>query len=152
MSTNKLQIKNLDGSKIKVAIVVSSFNQDLVEELCTNTVAALLQLKVKKANIKIVHAPGAMELPLLAKKIALQKKHNVIIALGAVIKGKTAHFEHVCRVATDGCLQVSLATMTPIINGILTVNNLKQAKERVSHKKLNKGREFAESAIMMTAI
>lgn len=152
MSKNKLQIKNLDGSKVKVAIAVSSFNEKLVEELCANTVSSLLNLKVKKTNIKIAHVPGAMELPFLAKKIILQKKYNVIIVLGAVIKGKTAHFEHVCRAATDGCMQVSLETMTPIINGVLTVNNEKQAIERVSAKKLNKGREFAESAILMAGI
>lgn len=152
MSKNSLKLNNLNGSKVKVAIISSAFNKDLVEELSANTIAALLQLKVKKNNITSIQVPGAMELPFAAQKVAKAKKYNVIIALGIVIKGKTAHFEHVSRVATDGCLQVSLNTMTPVINGVLTVNNLKQAIERVSLKKLNKGREFAESAILMASI
>lgn len=149
MSQKSLTISNLNGSKTKVAIIYTIFNEDLVMPLLTNTTETLINLKVLKKNISTYRVPGAMELPFACNKIALAKKHHVIIALGVVIKGKTAHFEHVCRTATDGCLRVSLDTKIPIINGVLTVNNIKQAEERVSNKKMNKGREFAESALLM---
>ncbi len=149
MSKNTIQIKKIDASKYKIGIVVTIFNKHLVDELYENTIKTLEKFKVKKANIKLLIVPGALEVPLAAKKLAISKKYQAIIALGVVVKGKTPHFEHVCQASSNGCMQVALETMIPVINGILTVNNEKQARERVSNKKLNKGREFAESAIQM---
>lgn len=149
MQINNNHIQGLDGSSIRVAVILPYFNDLLGNELYDNVEKELLKLKVPEKNITLVRVPGALETPLTAKKLALSKNHDVIIALGIIIRGETPHFEYVAQESIHGCMQVQLETMTPIISGILAVENEEQAKDRVSVDKLNKGKEFAQTAIFM---
>jgi 6,7-dimethyl-8-ribityllumazine synthase len=143
---------SLNGKNLKIAIVLCRYNDHLGNELLQNTQETLLTHGVITKNIEIFRIPGALEAPLATQFLAEKKKYDAIITLGLVIKGSTAHFEHVCTQSYRGLMDVSLQTKTPIIFGILTVNNEKQAIERVSKKKLHKGKEYAEAAIEMATL
>jgi 6,7-dimethyl-8-ribityllumazine synthase len=132
----------LSGKNIRVAIVFSKFNKEIVDKLVEKTLDELKKLDTKK--IQTFSVPGALEIPVTAKKIIEKKKYDVIIALGTVIKGETSHYGHVCRESIHSLMQLSIETGMPIINGILTVLNKKQARDRIS-----RGKEFAEGAIQM---
>lgn len=133
---------NLSGKGIRVAVVYSQFNKEIVENLMKETINELKTLGTKE--IKTFMVPGALEIPTVSKKIIDNKKCDVIIALGTVIKGETDHYEHVSRESIHALTNLSIKTGMPIINGILTVLNKKQALERIS-----RGKEFAQSAIQM---
>lgn len=140
---SKHKIKNredLDGSKAYIVIILSEFNKKIGEELLKNTIKELEQLGTK--DIEVIRVPGALEIPLTAKKVIEKKSPDAIIALGVVIKGKTAHFEHVSRESVHGIMDVSLETGTPIIQGILTTYDEKQAKNRTIL-----GKEYAQAAL-----
>lgn len=128
------------GEGSRIYIVYSKFNSFLVEELLKNTVDELKSLNVK--GIKTYFVPGALELPVTAKKLINKKKPDAVIALGVVIEGETYHFKHVSEESIRGIMNVSLQTEVPVISGILTVKSEKQAKERIK-----RGREFARSAV-----
>ncbi|KKQ62064.1 MAG: 6,7-dimethyl-8-ribityllumazine synthase [Parcubacteria group bacterium GW2011_GWE2_38_18] len=145
MKTNVF--KKLDGKTLKVAIVQSRFNEMITDGLKESAVKALLEIGVVEKNIKVLQVPGAFEIPLICKKIALAKKFNGIIALGAIIKGDTAHFEYVAGGATDGIMQVMLETNMPIAFGVLTTQDKKQAEIRSGNDDSNKGREAALALI-----
>lgn len=130
------------GKNIKVAIILPRFNDKLGEQLLHNTEVALRKLGTTKTQIYRV--PGALELPFAALKIAKKKKYDAIIALGIVIRGETKHFELVTQTAYQGLMEVTLDEDTPIIFGVLAVENEKQARAR-----LNKGKEFAQAAVEM---
>ena len=148
--SSRPQISN--SKNLKIAIILSRFNDSLGNELYENTLQTLKKHGVSAGNIKLVRVPGAMELPLAAKLLAKQKKFQAIIALGVVIKGETPHFEHVCTQSQRGLMDVQLQTEVPVIFGVITANTLKQATDRIEKSKLNKGKEFAESAIEMAAL
>lgn len=149
MKTKTSRHHNLKGGTAKIAIIFSRFNDGIGKTLYNNTVNHLLALGVPQKNIKTFRIAGALEAPLAAKLIATKKKFHAIIALGIIIRGDTYHFELVCQESYRGLMNVSLASQTPIIFGILTVENEQQALERVDSKKLNKGLEFAETALEM---
>ncbi|MFA5829098.1 MAG: 6,7-dimethyl-8-ribityllumazine synthase [Candidatus Gracilibacteria bacterium] len=151
MKTSQSKAK-LNGKPFKIAIILARYNDDLGSELLENTTATLLKNGVIAKNIDVIRVPGALEIPLAAQMIAQNKSHQAIIALGIVIKGETAHFEHVSQQSHNGLMQVSLEQKIPVIFGILTVNNLKQATDRISKTKLNKGQEYAEAAIEMAQL
>jgi len=150
LTSSKSQTGN--AKNLKIAIILSRFNDSLGNELYENTLQTLKKHGVSAGNIKLVRVPGAMELPLAAKLLAKQKKFQAIIALGVVIKGETPHFEHVCTQSQRGLMDVQLQTEVPVIFGVITANTLKQATDRIEKSKLNKGKEFAESAIEMAAL
>ena len=134
-----------NGSMIKVGIVFAKFNGDLGKILLEKTIKELQKQNVKDSNIKIFEVPGALEIPFAAKKIIKKYRVDVIIGIGVIIKGKTAHFEHVSRESIHGLQQVSLETMTPAITAIITANTRKQAEVRVK----NNGPEYAHAALEM---
>ena len=142
----------LNGKKYRYGIILSRYNDHLGSELLKNTHANLLKNGAKEKNIEIFRVPGALEIPVTANLLALQDKYDVIIALGVVVKGETPHFDLVARECYRGLMDISLCSDTPIIFGVLTVNNEKQAKDRVSKAKLNKGKEYAETAIEMATL
>jgi len=150
INSSKAQISN--AKNLKIAVILSRFNDSLGNELYENTLQTLKKQGVKAGNIKLIRVPGALELPLAAKLLAKQKKFHAIIALGVVIKGETPHFEHVCTQSQRGLMDVQLQTEIPVIFGVITANTVKQAKDRVEKSKLNKGKEFSESAIEMAAL
>ncbi|HLG25841.1 MAG TPA: 6,7-dimethyl-8-ribityllumazine synthase [Candidatus Gracilibacteria bacterium] len=139
----------LNGSNLKIAVLLPRFNDALGSILYKNTKERLLELQVKSENIQLTRVPGSLELPLAAKLLAEQKKFNVIIALGIVIKGETPHFDYVCGETYRGLMQVNLETGTPVIFGVITATTEKQVTDRVEKDRFNKGKDYAESDIEM---
>ncbi|MBN3564050.1 6,7-dimethyl-8-ribityllumazine synthase [Aliamphritea spongicola] len=134
------------------SIVVGRFNSFVVESLLEGAIDTLKRHGVEESNIRVVRVPGAFEIPLAVQKVAAQKKDDAIIALGAVIRGGTPHFEYVSGESSKGVAQVSLDYNVPVANGILTVNSIEQAIERSGTKAGNKGAEAALSALEMVSL
>jgi 6,7-dimethyl-8-ribityllumazine synthase len=140
---------NLIATGSKFAIVVGRWNAFVVESLLDGAIDSLKRHGVEEANITVVRAPGAFEIPLVVKKVAATKKYDAIIALGAVIRGGTPHFEYVAGECVKGISQVSLDLGIPVSFGVLTVDSIEQAIERAGTKAGNKGEEAALSALEM---
>ena len=133
----------------KIAIVVSRFNEFITGKLLTGCVDTLKRHKVSEDNIDVIWVPGAFEIPLIAKKLAKSTKYAGVIALGAVIKGSTPHFDYVAAEVSKGVAQVALETEKPVIFSVLTTDNLEQAIERAGTKSGNKGSDAALSLLEM---
>ncbi len=140
---------NLVGSNGKFAILVARFNSFIVESLLEGALDTLKRHGVDEKNIEIVRVPGAFEMPIAAQRMASQNKYDAIIALGAVIRGGTPHFEYVAGECVKGLSQVSLNTNIPVAFGVLTVDSIEQAIERAGTKAGNKGGEAAITALEM---
>lgn len=151
-----MSIETIEGSFVnadgRYAIVVGRFNAFVVESLLEGAIDTLKRHGISEEKIRIVRVPGAFEIPLAVKKLAEQKKDDAIIALGAVIRGGTPHFEYVSAESSKGVGQVSLDTGIPVANGILTVNSIEQAIERSGTKAGNKGAEAALTALEMVSL
>ncbi|NVK02820.1 MAG: 6,7-dimethyl-8-ribityllumazine synthase [Oceanospirillaceae bacterium] len=143
---------NFVAAEGKYTLVVGRFNEFVVESLVDGAVDTLKRHGVSEENIRIVRVPGAFEVPLAVKRVAQQQRDDAIIALGAVIRGGTPHFEFVSNESSKGVAQVSLDFGVPVANGILTVNSIEQAIERSGTKMGNKGAEAALSAIEMVSL
>lgn len=133
----------------RFALLVGRFNSFVVESLVSGAVDCLKRHGAAEQDLTIVRVPGAFEMPLVAKKLASSKKYDAIIALGAVIRGGTPHFEYVAGECTKGLASVGMEFNLPIAFGVLTVDNIEQAIERAGTKAGNKGVEAAMSAIEM---
>lgn len=134
----------------KVAIVVSRFNSFIVEKLMEGAVDTLVRIgQITPADITIVKVPGAYELPLTAKKAAASGKFAAVIAIGAVIRGGTPHFDFVAGQANSGLAQVAMDTGVPVAFGVITTDTDEQAIDRAGVKHGNKGSEAALSALEM---
>lgn len=140
---------NLVGTGLKIGIVVSRFNEFITSKLLSGAEDALVRHGVQQDDIEVAWVPGAFEIPLIAKKMAESRRYDAVLALGAVIRGATAHFDYVSSEATKGVAQASLQTEVPVIFGILTTDTIEQAIERAGTKAGNKGSEAAVSAIEM---
>lgn len=136
-----------DARGLRIGVVVSRFNEFITEALSKGALEMLEQHGCPHESILFVKVPGAFELPLAAK--ALAPHCDAIVALGAVVRGDTPHFEYVARAASDGLLRVSLDTGVPISFGVLTTDNMEDAMDRAGGKSGNKGAEAAEAAIEM---
>ncbi len=139
----------LTGEGLKFGLVVSRFNELISRKLLDGAMDALRRQGVKEEDIEIAWVPGAYEIPLVALKMAEANKYEAIICLGAILRGATPHFEYVATVANKGIAKVALKTGIPVINGIVTADNLEQAIERAGTKRGNKGFDAALSAIEM---
>lgn len=133
----------------KFAIVVGRWNSFVVESLLEGATDALRRHGVSEDDITVIRAPGAFEIPLVCQKVAASENYDAIIALGAVIRGGTPHFEYVAGECTKGLAQVSMQYSVPVSFGVLTVDTIEQAIERAGTKAGNKGEEAAMSAIEM---
>ena len=140
---------NLVASGAKVAIVAARFNEFIVSKLISGCEDALLRHGVLGEDIALAWVPGAFEIPLAAQKMAESGCYDAVIALGAVIRGSTSHYDYVCSEVSKGIANVALASKVPVLFGVLTTENLEQAIERAGSKAGNKGAECAESAIEM---
>jgi len=140
------------GTQGKFTLVVGRFNSFVVEHLVAGAIDALRRHGISEKQITVVRAPGAFEIPLVCKKVALRGNVDAIIALGAVIRGGTPHFEYVAGECTKGIAQVSLDAGIPISFGVLTVDSIEQAVERSGTKAGNKGAEAAMSALEMVSL
>ena len=136
---------NLDGSDLNIGIVMSRFNIEIGEGLLGACTAELVQLGVQAANIQLVTVPGALEAPITLQKMALSDQFDALIALGAVIRGETYHFEVVANQSAGGLMQAQIETGIPIINAILTTDTEDQASSRMSQK----GKDAARAAVEM---
>jgi 6,7-dimethyl-8-ribityllumazine synthase len=136
---------DLDGSGLRVAIVVGRFNKELGDGLLSACIAELIDLGLEEEDVEIVTVPGALEIPIALQKLAHCERFDAMVALGAVIRGETYHFEVVSNESARGVMTVQLDTGIPIANGILTVDTDEQAAARVS----DKGRDCARAAVEM---
>ena len=146
-----MDIKTLDGDlqcrELRFAILASRFNEFIVDALVRGAVDALRRHGASEKQIEIVRAPGAFDLPVVARRLALSKRYDAIIALGAVIKGATAHFDYVAGECAGGLSRVAQDTGVPVAFGVLTTDTLEQAIERSGAKAGNKGADAAVTAI-----
>lgn len=143
----------LDNNKeVRIGIAVGRFNGFLVESLVEGAIDALVRHGVTGDSIDIVRVPGAFELPLIAKRMAASEKYDAIIVLGAIIRGATPHFDIVASESAKGLSHVALHHSIPVINGILTTENIEQTIERAGTKAGNKGYEAAMTALEMVSV
>ncbi|MCE8022419.1 6,7-dimethyl-8-ribityllumazine synthase [Halomonas sp. MCCC 1A11036] len=149
-------LSQLEGNFVDVdgryVIVVGRFNHHVVDSLVEGAVDSLVRHGVDAGNIDIVHVPGAWELPLAVKRALQVARPDAVIALGAVIRGGTPHFEYVAGGCNAALGNLQLEFETPIANGVLTVNSIEQAIERSGTKAGNKGAEAAMAAMEMVSL
>ena len=138
-----------NGQNLKMAIVASRFNELITNKLIEGAKDCLQRHDVDLRELTLAWVPGAFEIPFAAQELALCKKFDAIICLGAVIRGSTPHFDYVASEATKGIASISLNTRVPIIFGLLTTDSIEQAIERAGTKMGNKGWEAALSALEM---
>lgn len=146
----KVHSAKLDAKGKNLGIVVSRFNDFITKVLLDGAIDKIIRLGGSEENIDVTWVPGAFELPLICQKMAETKKFDSIIALGAIIRGSTYHYELVANETAKGIARVSLDTKIPIIFGIITCDTIEQAIERAGTKVGNKGASAAETAIEMT--
>ena len=139
----------LIATGLKIGIIVGRFNEFIGSKLLGGSIDALKRHGMEEDDIEITWAPGAFEIPLIAKKMAKSKEYDAVICLGAVIKGATTHYDYVCSEVSKGVANVSLETEVPVIFGVLTTDTIEQAIERAGTKAGNKGYDAAVSAIEM---
>ncbi len=139
----------LMGKGLKFGIIIGRFNEFISSKLLSGALDALKRHEVLDEDVEISWVPGAFEIPLVAKKMAESKKYDVVICLGAVIRGATPHFDYVCAEVSKGIAKVSLDSDIPVMFGILTTNNIEQAIERAGTKVGNKGWDAAVGALEM---
>ena len=139
----------LTAGGLKFAIVAARFNEDIVEPLLGGALATFKAQGASEQDVTVVRVPGAFELPLIASKLASSKRYDAVVALGAVIRGGTPHFEYVCHEAASGLTRAALDSGIPVVFGVLTTDNLAQAQERAGPGADNKGAEAALVAIEM---
>ena len=148
-----MSIKTIEGgmtvSNARFCVVVARWNSFVVDSLEAGAIDTLKRHGAREEDITVVRLPGAFEMPLVLDKVAAKGEYDAIVALGAVIRGGTPHFEYVAGEATKGMAQVSLQTGVPLTFGLLTVDSIDQAIERSGTKAGNKGAEAAMSAIEM---
>ena len=149
MSTVKTVEGQLNANGHRYALVVGRFNAFIVESLQAGAVGTLTQHGCAREDIIVYMVPGAFEIPLVAKKVAESGQVDGVIALGAVIRGSTPHFDYVANEAAKGIAPVSLSTGCPVSFGVLTCDTIEQAIERAGTKAGNKGAEAALAAIEM---
>ena len=145
----KIYEGKLVSEGIRVGIVAARFNEFIVSKLLSGCEDGLLRHGVRSEDIAVAWVPGAFEIPLAAQAMAKSRKYDVVITLGAVIRGATSHYDYVCAEVSKGVANVSLNTGVPVLFGVLTTDTIEQAIERAGTKAGNKGAECAQGAIEM---
>ena len=147
-------IKTIEGDllarDLRIAIVAARFNDFVVERLVAGALDALLRHGAAEKNLEIVRVPGAFDLPLALRRLAATKRYDAIVALAAVIKGATAHFDYVAGECASGVARAAFESGVPVGFGVLTCDTLEQAIERAGGKAGNKGAEAALAALEMS--
>ncbi len=152
MSSTRIVEGELIAAGRKIAIAAARFNDFIVSSLLKGATAAWLERGGRPDDLCIARVPGAFELPVVARKLALSKRFDAVIALGCVIRGDTPHFEYVAGECARGLQLVSLETGLPVIFGVLTVETVEQALERAATDAGNKGGESMDTALEMVAL
>jgi len=146
-------MKKLEGKMVangaKIGIVAARFNEFIVSKLVSGAEDALLRHDVNPDDITVAWVPGAFEIPLAAKKMAMSGRYDAVICLGTVIRGATSHYDYVCNEVSKGVAAVGLESGIPVMFGIVTTENIEQAIERAGTKAGNKGYDCAMGALEM---
>lgn len=149
-------VRQIDGDlvvdKAKIAIVVGRFNGFVVESLLAGALDTLRRAGIDNDDVTVSHVPGALEIPLVVQRYARAGKHDAVIALGAVIRGATPHFDIVAGESAKALSSLALEHSVPVINAILTTDTIEQAIERAGTKAGNKGADAAMSALEMISL
>ena len=145
----KTHAGKLVGTGLKIAVVVSRFNEFITSKLLSGALDTLVRHGTSEGDVEVVWVPGSFEIPLVAKKLAASGKFDAVICLGAVIRGGTPHFEYIAAEAAKGVAHVGMSTGVPTVFGIITSDTLEQAIERAGTKSGNKGSDSALIAIEM---
>ena len=143
---------DFSANTAKFTLVVGRFNSAIVDNLCAGAIDTLRRQGVPAANITVVRVPGAYEMPLAAKRVAAKGETDAIIALGAVIRGGTPHFDFVAGECSSGLARVALDYALPIAFGVLTTDTIEQAVDRSGTKAGNKGADAAMTALEMVSL
>jgi 6,7-dimethyl-8-ribityllumazine synthase len=143
---------SLNGAGLRIGIVVSRFNQQVGDRLLASCTSELASHGVREPDIRVIKVPGALEIPLALQKMANTGKFDALIALGAVIRGETYHFEIVANESASGISSVALDSGVPVANGVLTTNDEKQALARVAEKGADCARVAIEMARLLKAL
>lgn len=138
-------------NNIHIAIVASNFNRNIVDRLYSGAISTLEKNGINEEKVKVVRVPGAFEIPVTVKSLLDKKQYNAIITLGVIIRGETPHFEYISNACAHGISQLAINSGTPIIFGVLTVDNKTQAEKRsnIDPMEKNKGSEAAQAALDM---
>jgi 6,7-dimethyl-8-ribityllumazine synthase len=132
---------------LRIALVASRFNEDVVERLVTGAVEALVARGALRSGLELVRVPGAFDLPPVVRRIAESGRYDAVVALGAVIRGETPHFDYVAGECAAGLARIADETGVPVAFGVLTTENEEQALERAGGSEGNKGADAAHAAI-----
>ena len=143
---------DLQADNLKIAFVVARFNEFICEHLLEGALDSFERHGGNKDNVTVIRVPGAFELPLAAKRIAMNGKNDAVVCLGAVIRGETSHYDYVCANASSGIASASLETGVPVSFGLLTTDTIEQAIERSGAKAGNQGRDATDCAIEMARL
>lgn len=135
-----------------VTIVVSRFNEEITSRLLEGASSRLRELGFDEGQIQVVWVPGAVEIPLVLQRLAELKAADALIALGAVVRGETTHYDYVCEQVSQGCQRVSLDFDLPVIFGVLTTENEEQALDRCGGRHGHKGKDAVDAAVEMVAV
>lgn len=159
MSSSQKNLSDFTGNtdipnakSMRFGIVVSEWNSGITNALCVGAYKTLLKYGAKKKNITLLSVPGSFELTLGAQHLAGKKNIDAVICLGCVIRGETPHFDFICQAVATGITNLNIKHNKPVVFGVLTTNNINQAKDRSGGKHGNKGDEAAVTAIKMTAL
>ena len=142
---------SVDGRGLRVVVICARFNEEVTERLLKGAVDGLTESGVAPEDVQVLSVAGAVEIPLAAQGAIRAGSPDAVVALGAVIRGETSHYDYVCSMCADGCLKVSLDTSVPISFGVLTCENRAQALARCAPGK-NKGQEAAHVALEMVSL
>lgn len=140
------------AGRFRFGIVVSKFNRSVTGKLLASCLDGLAERGVNPTDVDVERVPGAFEIPLIARTMAMTGRFDAVICLGAVIRGETPHFDYICAETSRGIGQAALATGVPIIFGVLTTETVAQAMERADPSKFDRGREAAKAAIEMAKV
>lgn len=143
---------NLDGKGLRIGLVVSRFNDFISERLLAGALDCLQRHGVAEQDILVARVPGALEIPVAARQMALSGRHDAVVCVGCVIRGETSHYEQVCAEVARGVAAVALEAGLPVTFGVLSTENLHQAIERAGAKEGNKGWDAALAAIEMVTL
>lgn len=149
---NVIEGNNKAELKDKFGIVVSKFNEFITEKLLDGCIQALIKNGVAEKNIDVVKVPGAFEIPTAAKNLLDLNKYDAVICIGAVIRGETSHYDHICNAISTEINYLGVLSGKPVIFGVVTAENIDQALDRAGGKKGNKGSEAAIAAIEMVSL
>ena len=143
---------HLDGSGLRVGVVVSRFNDFITRPLLDGALGALRRHGVADGDTDVAWVPGAVEIPLVAARMAKSGRYDAVVTLGAVIRGATSHYDHVCSMVASGVNRAALDSGVPVVFGVLTTDTIEQAIERAGSKAGNKGAEAAVTAVEMARL